>query len=160
MKRSWAAVVGGAGLGAAVMYLFDPEAGKGRRSVLRQRALRGWRSAGRALGVVSRIATNRSRGLLARTGSLLRARAVSDPVLAERVRSQIGHVVMHADAIDVSVASGRVTLSGRVLHDEVHRLLQRVEHVPGVVAVENQLEAYDPAAFSLADKVEPEARPH
>jgi BON domain len=166
MKRGWKlmggpALVGGAGLGAAFMYLFDPDCGKQRRAVLRNRILHGVRSSGDTLGVVSRSLANRSRGLLARARSRspLVPEPVSDPVLAERVRSQIGHAVTHAGAIGMSVREGRVTLTGRVLCGEVRRLLKRVSRVPGVTCVENELEACEPGTWALQDKVTPEARP-
>ena len=164
MNRGWslakgAALVGGAGLGAALMYLYDPDGGKRRRALLRDKARHGFHSAGESLGVVSRSVANRSRGLLARVRSPLAHEAVSDAVLAERVRAQIGHVVQHADAIEVSVRSGRVTVTGRVLCGEVRGLLRRVSRVAGVTGVENQLETCEPETWSLPDKVAPGARP-
>jgi osmotically-inducible protein OsmY len=141
------------------MYLYDPDGGKRRRAVLRDKARHGLRSAGGTLGVVSRSVANRSRGLLARVRSPLAHEPASDGVMTERVRAQIGHVVQHADAIEVTVRSGRVTLTGRVLSGEVRRLLRRVSHVAGVTIIENQLEACEPATWELPDKVAPETRP-
>ncbi len=143
------------------MYLLDPDGGKRRRAVLRDRVLHGVRLAGDTLGVVSRSVANRSRGLLARARSPLAPEPVSDPVLAERVRSQIGHVVTHAGAIGVSVREGHVTLTGRVLCGEVRRLLKRVSRVRGVTGVENELEACEPGAWALQEtgKAASEARP-
>jgi len=113
------------------------------------------------VGIVSRSLANRSRGLLAkvRSRSPLVPEPVSDTVLAERVRSQIGHVVTHAGAIGVSVREGRVTLTGRVLRGEVRRLLKRISRVPGLTRVDNDLEAYEPGAWALPHMVTPEARP-
>lgn len=155
------ALIGGAGLGVAFMYLFDPVSGKQRRAMLHDRFFHGVRSAGGRLAVVSRSVANRSRGLLAkaRSRSAPVTGPVSDTVLAERVRSQIGHVVTHAGAIDVSVRDGHVTLSGHVLCGEIRRLLRRISRVPGVTGVANELAACEPDAWALPDKVASEARP-
>lgn len=164
MKRGWK-LVGGAGLigGAALMYLFDPDSGKRRRAVLRDGVLHRVRAAGDTLGVVSRRVANKSHALFARARSPLGTEPVSDSVLAERVRSQIGHVVTHAGAIEVAVREGSVTLTGRVLCGEIESLLKRVSRVPGVTGVENELEVCEPSAWPLQEPgtaTSEAARPH
>lgn len=142
MKKTWAGV-GGAGVGAALMYLFDPEKGKRRRALLRDKVVHVAHSTGEKLDVKSRDAANRVQGLVARTKSLLTCERVADTVVAERVRSRIGHVVSHPGSIEVAVENGRVTLAGPALAGEIQPLLSEVERVRGVAEVDNQLELYE-----------------
>jgi BON domain-containing protein len=135
--------VGGLSIGAALMYLFDPERGNRRRALLRDKLLHVTHSAGDKLEVKSRDASNRLQGLVAKTKSLRKTRPVSDDVLAERVRSRIGHVVSHPGSIDVSVKDGRVTLAGPALTRELDPLLGEVERMRGVAGVENRLELHE-----------------
>jgi osmotically-inducible protein OsmY len=144
MKKTWTGI-GSLGVGAALMYLFDPERGKRRRALLRDRVFHVAHSAGEKLDVRSRDAANRLHGLLARTQSLLRRERVPDTVLAERVRSRIGHVVSHPGSIEVSVQNGRVTLSGPALARELDALLSDLAHVRGVTGVENKLDVHEEA---------------
>ena len=142
MKKAWTGV-GGLGVGAALMYLFDPERGNRRRALLRDKALHVAHSTGEKLDVKSRDAANRLLGLAARTKSLLKRERVPDAVVAERVRSRIGHVVSHPGSIEVAVQDGRVTLTGPALTRELDPLLREVERVRGVTGVENKLELHE-----------------
>jgi osmotically-inducible protein OsmY len=67
-----------------------------------------------------------------------------------RVRAQMGHVVSHAGAIDVTARQGRVTLSGSIPAHEVEKLLSAVASVPGVTAVVNRLEVNHTTATTAA----------
>lgn len=142
MNRRWV-LLGCAGLGAGAMYLLDPDRGRRRRALLRDRVVHGVRSTGETLDVRARRFANRWHGLLAKARPPLAAKPIPDAVLAERVRSQIGHVPCHARSIDVSVRDGCVTLSGPVAGDEVRKLLARVSRIRGVDRVENDLEVYE-----------------
>jgi uncharacterized membrane protein len=74
---------------------------------------------------------------------------VSDDVLVERVRSQLGRAVSHPHPIHVTAKNGKVTLTGEVLCEEENDLIRSVSGVKGVTQVDNQLMAYDvPAAIS------------
>lgn len=142
VKKTWAGV-GGVGVGAALMYLFDPEKGKRRRALLRDKFVHVTHSAGEKLDVKSRDAANRVQGLVARTKSLLTSERVPDTVVAERVRARLGHVVSHPGSIDVTVKDGRVTLGGPALSRELDALLDDVARVRGVTGVENKLELHE-----------------
>ena len=133
-----------AGAGALGMYLLDPDRGRRRRAMWRDRARHQLRATGKGLGSAARAVVGRSRALLSKAPRPFEP--VSDEVLAERVRSQIGHVVSKAGAVEAAVRDGRVTLSGQVYCGEVRRLLRRVAHVPGVTHVENELEACEARA--------------
>jgi len=142
MKKTWTGV-GGLGVGAALMYLFDPERGNRRRALLRDKVFHVAHSTGEKVDVKSRDAANRLHGLLARTKSLVTREHVPDTLLAERVRSRIGHVVSHPGSIEVTVQDGRVTLVGPALTRELDPLLSEVERVRGVAGVENKLELHE-----------------
>jgi hypothetical protein len=141
--RTLGILVGGLGLGAALMYVLDPERGKRRRAVVRDKALSGMRRAGNRVAAKSRDAANRARGAAAEVKSLTRNDEADDSVLEERVRAELGRVVDRPASIEVSAIAGTVLLSGAVRTDELDDLLSAVRGVPGVVDVENRLEMYE-----------------
>jgi uncharacterized membrane protein len=137
------AIVVGAGVGAGLMYLYDPQMGRRRRAVTRDKLVSFGHRLDDAVDVTSRDLTNRAAGLWAEMRSSITGNGVSDEVLAERVRAQLGGLVSHPSAIDVRAERGRVTLSGPVLRHEVDRLLKGVASVRGVRGVENRLDIHD-----------------
>ncbi|MDQ5858859.1 MAG: BON domain-containing protein [Acidobacteriota bacterium] len=140
--RAGAMLLGGLGLGAALMYVLDPERGKRRRALVRDKAVRVTKKTGDSFGARSRDWKNRAKGVAAEVKSLARREEVSDPVLEERVRAEIGRVVSTPGAIEVSATAGTVTLSGAVLASEVDDLVSAVRGVAGVEEVENRLEMH------------------
>lgn len=148
--RAGAMLLGGLGLGAALMYVLDPERGKRRRALVRDKAVRATKKAGGSLGARSRDWKNRAKGVAAEVRSLARKEEVSDPVLEERVRAEIGRVVSTPGAMEVSSTAGVVTLSGAVLSSEVDDLISAVRGVEGVEDVENRLEMHTTADDALA----------
>lgn len=141
MDRKWT-LASGVGLGAALMYWFDPDKGRRRRALLRDRAVHVFHKTADGLRYVSRGAAQRADAISARTRSLLTQTWVSDDVLAERVRSNIGHVLSNPGAIEVTAEDGRIILNGPILTGEVEGLLARVSRVQGVTGVENRLEVH------------------
>ncbi len=67
--RGTAALLGGMGLGAALMYYFDPTRGARRRGMLRDRLTHAANAAGDAVGTTSRDLANRARGFAAEARS-------------------------------------------------------------------------------------------
>jgi osmotically-inducible protein OsmY len=126
------ALLAGAGIGAGLMYVLDPERGRRRRALVRDRMTSVLGQAGDAFSVTARDMTNRTRGLFAETRNAVAPRAVPDAVLAERVRSELGHYSAHPGAIAVSASDGRVTLRGACLASEVERIARAVGRVRGV----------------------------
>jgi hypothetical protein len=57
-----AALFGGIGIGAALMYVLDPERGRRRRAMARERAVSIANKTGRTIGATSRDLNNRARG--------------------------------------------------------------------------------------------------
>jgi osmotically-inducible protein OsmY len=133
--------IGGLLVGAAVMYLFDPDRGARRRALVRDQAARARHKFGDGLDATARDLGNRAKGTAAELRSRFRKEAVDDTILQERVRSAIGHAVSHPGAIEVNVSDGRVTLQGSVLEQELDELLRAVGRVAGVSDVVNELEA-------------------
>ncbi|MDD5204646.1 MAG: SRPBCC family protein [Desulfobacterales bacterium] len=137
------AVLATAGLGAGLMYLFDPEAGKRRRALLRDKMIRGLHVSKGAVEVTSRDMKNRATGLFAEMKNRFSKEEVSSDVLTERVRSQLGGTVSHPGSVDVEAADGRIVLTGVVLANELNNLIRQVRAVRGVKEIENRLETHE-----------------
>lgn len=135
----------GLGLGTGLMFLLDPDRGKRRRALLRDKCVWSARKTGEAAQVTARDIRNRAQGIASNIQSSFNAEPVDNVKLMERVRSKLGRVVSHAHAIDVSAQNGRITLSGPILTDEVPYLLGCVNRIAGVNEVVNQLEPHDAA---------------
>jgi uncharacterized membrane protein len=134
--------IGALGLGALIMYILDPQAGRRRRALARDKLTRVAHKTGDAIDVTSRDLKNRAIGLAAEAKSMLSKQEVSDEVLAQRVRSSLGPLVSHPSSIEVNVQNRKVTLSGPILADEVDRLLKHVSSIRGVAEIENRLEPH------------------
>src|SRR6266508_1104712 len=139
MKRNLL-FLGGIGLGAGLMYMFDPDRGRRRRATARDAAHHIVNAFDDTVGKTSRDLSNRAQGIVAELNSIFRCEEADDDVVAARVRSKLGRAVSHPHAIQ-----GRVMLSGQILASEVDQLLERVRSVRGVTGVENRLEANEQA---------------
>jgi uncharacterized membrane protein len=136
-------MIGGFGLGAGLMYMFDPDRGKRRRAQVRDKARHLTNKTDDAIGKTSRDIANRVSGLLAEAESLFTSGQASDEVLAARVRSKLGRVVSHPSSIEVKVTDGQVILSGPILAREVDDLLASASAIKGVAGVENRLQVHE-----------------
>jgi hypothetical protein len=159
--RTLGILVGGLGLGAALMYVLDPERGKRRRAIVRDKALSGAHHAGDRIAAHSRDLSNRARGIAAELKSRTKSEETNDAVLEERVRAELGRVVARPASVEIAAVAGTVLLTGTVLTNEVADLLTAVRGVAGVEDVENRLEVYEtpedvrrPAAHGV-DRWEP-----
>jgi len=141
MNKLWTALAG-IGAGAAIMYTLDPQTGRRRRALVRDKVTSAWNKTGDALGSLSSDVSNRARGVYSETTSRVRREEVSDEVLAERVRSRTGRFASHPGSIETTVSGGRVTLRGPILEEEVDDVLRAAGGVRGVVDVNNQLEVH------------------
>ncbi|MFZ5511817.1 MAG: SRPBCC family protein [Pseudomonadota bacterium] len=132
------------GAGLLLMYLFDPDLGRRRRTLAADKMRRAGTRAGEMAQLASQDAVNRSRGLLARVRSRFSRRQLPLPTLEERVRARIGHAVSTPGAVEVRAqGAGKVVLSGPLLKRELKNLMAAVWSVPGVEEVENQLQLHD-----------------
>jgi len=130
-------------IGAAAMYLLDPQQGRRRRALLRDRLSSRINRLDEAMGVAGRDLANRTRGLVPSLRQRFSSGGASDEVLVERVRSRLGRVVSHPGAVEVRAEGGRVILSGPVLRDEHAQLLRTVRAVPGVREVEDHTAVHE-----------------
>jgi len=137
------AVLRGIGLGAGLMYFFDPVLGRRRQAWLRDKFLRLSHQFSRAFDMTARDLGHRVQGLAAETKGMLSLETVGDDVLVNRIRSKIGHYVSHPRALHIESHAGTVTLSGPVLQREVSGLLWAIARVRGVKDVVNYLEAHE-----------------
>jgi uncharacterized membrane protein len=133
-----AALLGGVGLGAGMMYFLDARSGARRRATLRDRGTHLMKAQADTASKGVRDLRNRSRGLMARARHSFEG-APSDRVLEQRVRSRLGRAVSHVSSIDVLAVGGRVILSGPVLESEASELVRTVERVRGVRRVDDYL---------------------
>lgn len=139
-------LLGGVGLGAGLMYLLDPDGGRRRRAVARDKTVHGLKVSGKAVRKTSADMGNRTKGLVAKAGSHLRkAGSEDDQVLSARVRSKLGRCLARPSAIQVEAEDGRIILSGQVSPAELDTLLSRVQKVKGVHEVESRLEVQESA---------------
>ena len=142
--------LGGAVLGAALVYWLDPHSGARRRDEVTQKAVRfALKAADAARGYALDFA-NRSRGLVAQLRSgLADARAriggatVDDDILVARVRAKLGHVCSHPGTVEVRCRDGRVEVRGTMLRSEVDRVLQEISQVRGVLEIDDDLEVLE-----------------
>jgi hypothetical protein len=135
-------LLGGAGIGAGLMYILDPDRGARRRALVRDKVASAKCTTGRALGKTARDLNNRTGGILAELRGAVRQRRVDDDVLVARVASCLGHVASHPHAIGLTAENGVVTLAGPVLASEVDRLVSAVSKVRGVRGVDDRLEVH------------------
>jgi hypothetical protein len=122
------------------MYFLDPDRGRRRRAVVRDRFAHAANTSSDALGSLGRDLSHRAAGVLARARGVLSRRPVDDDVLIERVRAKLGRVVSHPHAIAVNATGGSVRLRGSILDSELPRLMRAIGRVRGVRGVEHELE--------------------
>ena len=143
MARQKQTLITGAGIGVGAMYFLDPNRGRRRRAIARDKVYSLWNRSGDAIDTTARNVRDRFTGAAAALRSRLqREEHVSGDVLTERVRSKLGRVASHPSAIMVTAKDGRVVLSGPILENEVKRLLSAVRAVHGVTEVDNHLEVH------------------
>jgi hypothetical protein len=122
--------------GAGAAYFFDPETGKRRRHVARDRALRAFRQLQRGAVKKAKLAGGHAYGLAAvgRRAVTQPAVAADDETVAQRIRSDaLRDLELSTKDIDVRVDDGFAVLRGSVASiDEADRLVRRVRKVPGV----------------------------
>ena len=142
----------GLALGAVGAFLLDPQHGRRRRALVRDKAAAGREFADAAATDLRR----RARGIAAGVQGL-RGAPVSDEVLAERVRAKLGRHASRPGAIQVAAHAGCITLTGDILAAEVARVFDAVRALRGVQHVDNRMNAYPSAAgvSSLQDDAEP-----
>lgn len=142
-QRDLVMLLAGAALGAGLMYVLDPAAGRRRRALMRDKAVHAGhvtRDAMRGTVITTR---NRARGVIASTRAAFCKDTCTDEQLEARVRSALGRACSHPGSIAVSCRGGNLVLSGQVLASELDGLLRGMRAVRGVITIENHLQAHD-----------------
>jgi hypothetical protein len=133
----------GAGIGAAAMFLLDPDRGARRRALVRDKATLISRKTRDGADATARDIANRARGLTAAARGSWSEGDTDDRTLLERSRARLGRVCSHPHAIDVEVRRGVVTLSGPILAHEVNSVMAEVGSTRGVSEVIDELDVYE-----------------
>jgi hypothetical protein len=133
-----------AATGAAIMYYLDPDTGRRRRALVRDRAVGLSHDAGHLALAQGRRAADHLKGAVARGRSLLhRSGPTSDYQLHGQIRARLGGIVSYPKAIHVEVDHGCVCLRGHVPADELQTLMSEIGSLPGVERVEDQLSVHE-----------------
>jgi hypothetical protein len=135
----------GIGIGAFLLFMADPRAGRRRRALVRDQFVRASRKTRDALDATARDVANRASGTVAAARGRWTDERVDDRQLLERVRAKLGRACSHPHAIDADVADGAVTLRGPILANEVDNVLATIRSVRGVLSVTNALETHESA---------------
>jgi hyperosmotically inducible periplasmic protein len=127
--------------GAAIMYYLDPQTGRRRRALARDKGVGASHEVEDFARKGSRRLANRMRGAMARTRSRARMAdtLVDDDQLRDRIRSKLGHLVDAPGMVDVQVHDGWVVLAGNASLHEIDALMDMVTAMPGVREVDNRL---------------------
>jgi hypothetical protein len=140
----FARLLQGLAIGAAMMYLLDPDKGRRRRALLHDQLNRLGSDIGDLAHDAARDSANRLQGVRARVDRRRHGDGSVDELrLIERVRAALGRVVSHPHAIQVGAMQGTVRLSGPVLAHEFAAVLATARVVPGVTDVENRLDVHE-----------------
>ena len=147
---------GALALGAGLMFLLDPNQGRRRRALIRDKAYSAGRSAAGYAERTGRDLSNRASGLAHEAGSYASSayssaksamgmgsgEQVDDTSLAEQVRSTIGRQ-QNASGVNCRCENGRVVLTGSIPASGVESLVSAVRGINGVSGVDNQLVVRD-----------------
>src|SRR5690606_31939967 len=125
--------------GAAVMYFLDPQTGRRRRALARDRGAGAVRELEHSARAAGRDASNRMRGAVAEAGSHMDDAPVADGTLDDRIRAKLGHLMDRPSAVEVTVNGGHVTLSGEATDEEAAEVARYVAGMQGVSDVESRL---------------------
>lgn len=132
----------GALVGAAIAYLFDPQNGRRRRALLRDRSSAFVRQGGRETAQAGRAVAAEAQGVAQKARHLKEeSKEFDDATLAQKVQSE---VFRDADApkgqVNVNAEDGIVVLRGEVERPElIDELVERTRKVQGVRDVQNLL---------------------
>lgn len=130
-------------LGAAAMYLLDPDQGRRRRAMLRDRTLAQSRRAREFSRIAARDLSQRAQGTLVEIRRVVQHEPVPDGVLVQRVRAVLGRCSSRPGAIHVEARDGRVELHGNVLAAEHANVLAHARAVRGASDVADRLTVHE-----------------
>src|SRR5688500_2960336 len=129
-------------LGAGLMYMLDPNTGRRRRALTRDKAGRLARLTAERARALAQQASDRAKGIIAES-RVSDEEWVDDQTLVARVRSELGRVVSHPGSIHVDAIDGCVTMRGPVFVWEADAALAAAEGTRGVCGVDDQLTRHE-----------------
>jgi osmotically-inducible protein OsmY len=130
----------GALLGAAIAYLFDPQSGRRRRALLRDKSAAYVRKSGRETARAGRALAAEAYGVSQKAQHLKEEpKEYDDVTLAQKVQSEIFRdAEVPKGQINVNAEDGIVVLRGEVERPELmETLVERTRNVQGVRDVQN-----------------------
>jgi osmotically-inducible protein OsmY len=130
----------GALVGAALAYLFDPQSGRRRRAMLRDRSFAFARQSGRKTAQAGRAAAAEAYGVSQKVQHLKEEpKEYDDATLAQKVQSEIFRDAdMPKGQVNVNAEGGIVVLRGEVERPElIEELVKKTRKVQGVRDVQN-----------------------
>jgi hypothetical protein len=131
------------------MYMFDPNRGRTRRAIARDKASSLYSASGDVVSRTAQDLRNRAVGVASSTKSMWKSEPVTDDKLIARVRSKMGRYVSHPHAVQVEANNGQVTVSGSILAHEAAKFLKCVKNIPGVQSVDDRLEVHGTASSNV-----------
>ena len=127
--------------GAAAMYLFDPQRGRGRRAKLIDQTSSFVRRTGKSMRATGIDLANRMRGMMHEGRKQVGSAVQSSSELAQRIRAEISRCCSNAGDISfMADRDGAVTLTGPVDKVESDWLLAAITRIPGVCQIINRME--------------------
>ena len=138
MKRLLALATGIAA-GALVMYMLDPNSGRRRRALVRDKAIAAGHDVEKLARGTTRQTANHVRGVAAKVRARAHRSHPDDEQLHDHIRSQLGHALHHPARVEVNVDHGHVVLKGTADPAEMERLVTTISKMRGVHGVENRL---------------------
>ncbi len=136
-------LLGGLAVGMGLMYMLDPDRGRTRRALARDKAGSLVLHTSTSATHEARNIRNHAKGLVHDATKLFsRSSAISDIDLSNQIRAQMLNVVPHPESLHVTVHHRRVTLSGPILSNQVQKVIEQVAMIPGVAGVNNRLTVY------------------
>lgn len=128
------------GLGAGLMYFYDPDRGRRRRALVRDRFEHLKSQSDDFIEKAAADLRNRAQGVLAEASASLSDQEAPDWIVEQRARARLGRLSRYPGAVQVGVQDGQVIVSGPVYAGEVDRLLAGLGSVRGVRGLENRLD--------------------
>jgi hypothetical protein len=131
VKRG-ATFLGMASLGAALMFLLDPDAGRRRRALLRDKLVSKTKDTAKFVRRQGTRVRERMQGAALEKYAAAQHQQVPDDVLVSRVRSELGHAISNVGLLQITAQNGKVSISGSVHPGELVRLEERLEQLSGL----------------------------
>jgi hypothetical protein len=136
-------ILGAMGIGAGLMYVFDPDKGKKRRALMRDRLEDTARKTRRQIDRKSHEVGD----LVSSIGASIKAPFTNGPLsdndLLARVKEKVIEILPDTQDIKVRARNGIVTLGGWLPQRELDHLVKSVSSIPGVSSITNKLRLND-----------------